>query len=224
MPDTFFGLSVLILLLLPGVIFAIQVDNSRPQRELSPLRELLSIAAVGALCDFISLALFGLVRAWFPLDTPDVGKIERNGYAYFKLHIVNEVWWTIALFGFSCLIAVLLGRFVPATAGKIVSGRITFNSAWWELFHLNPESRIYVGCELQDGSYIAGYLLRYSTEIDETQDRDLALVEPISYRAVGRQEASVLNKVGAISVSASQIKFLAVRYEEITSQQPPDSG
>lgn len=66
-----------------------------PSRELSSLRELISIAAVGALCDFVSLALFGLVRAWFPLDTPDVGKIVRIGNAYFKLHVVSEAWWIV---------------------------------------------------------------------------------------------------------------------------------
>lgn len=202
----------------------IQVDNRQPVRDLSPLRELISIAAVGALCDLVSLALFGIVRVWFPRDTPDVGKIARIGNAYFKLHVVSEAWWIVGLFGFSCLLAFILGKYRPLIAGAVVSGRITFNSAWWELFHLNPDSRIYVGCELQDGSYIAGYLLRYSTETDETPDRDLALVEPISYRAVGAQETTVLEDVGAVSISASQIKFLAVSYEEIPQPAEPNSN
>lgn len=176
---------------MPGVIFVIQVDNRRPVRDLSPLRELTSIAAVGALCDFVSLCLFGLLRAWFPPDTPDVGKIVRIGGAYFKLHVVSEAWWIVGLFAFSCLLAFLLGKYRPLIAGAVASGRITFNSAWWELFHLNPDSRIYVSCELRDGSNIAGYLLRYSTETDESPDRDLALAEPISYRSVGSQDSTI---------------------------------
>jgi Family of unknown function (DUF6338) len=216
MPDTLFGLCILILLFLPGVIFVIQVDNRRPVRELSSLRELVSIAAIGALCDLTSLILFGILRALFPGETPNVGKIIRVGAVYFRLHAVSEAWWILGLLGFSCGLAYVLGRYQPRLAGAVVSGRITFNSAWWELFHLNPQSRIYVSCELQDGSYIAGYLLRYSTETDETPDRDLALAEPISYRPVGRQEATVLDKVGAIVISASQIKFLTVTYEQVS--------
>lgn len=204
---------------MPGVVFAIQIDNQRPARDPSTLRELTTIGAIGALCDLICLVLFSAIRAIFPRNTPDVGKILRLGFPYFKVHAVSEFWWIVGLVIFSCGLAYALGRFQPRVAGAIASGDIAFNSAWWELFHTNPTSRMYVGCELQDGSYIGGYLFRYSSEIDETQDRDLALVEPIKYRPVGKQDAELLKNVGTVSLSASQIKFLAVTYEQAGGSQ-----
>jgi Family of unknown function (DUF6338) len=212
MPDTFFALSVLILLLLPGVIFAVQIDNRRPTRDLSPLREIAAVAGVGALCDFLILLLFGVFRALFPRLTPDVGSIVRFGTAYIEPHYISVGWWVAGLLVASCSLAYLLGRYRPGIAGRVASGNIAFTSAWWELFHMNEDSFIYVGCELQDGSYIGGYLLRYSTEVSETPDRELALSAPISYRPAGVPEDSELENVGAVTVSAGQIKFMSVAY------------
>lgn len=215
MPGTLFSLAILVLLLIPGMLFVIQVDNRRPTRDLSALRELIAIAAVGTLCDSIALMLFGTLRICFPKVTPDVGSLVLLGSAYVRLHFVSVVWWIAGLLTFSCGLAYLLGRCWPGVAGAVASGRITFTSSWWELFHMHPGTRIYVGCELDDGSYIAGYLLRYSTEADETPDRELSLTIPISYRPQGSTETRALNGVGAVSVRASQMKFMTVSYMQI---------
>jgi hypothetical protein len=215
MPDTLLGLAVLVLLLVPGVVFVIQVDNRRPTRDLSALRELVSIAAVGALCDSVALVVFSILRAFLPRQTPDVGGIARFGFSYAKLHLVSEGWWLAGLLVGSCALAYLLGRYWPGVAGAVASGSITFTSAWWELFHANPGTRIYVGCELQDGSYIAGYLWRYSTETDETPDRELALTGPVTYWPAGHPEPTEsMQNVGAVSIRASQMKFLTVTYQD----------
>lgn len=215
MPNTLFSLAILVLLLIPGVVFVIQVDNRRPTRDLSSLRELVSIAAVGALCDFITLVLFGVLRILLPRETPDVGNIVRVGSAYVRLHFVTDAWWAVGLLAFSCGLAYALGRFWPGVAGAVVSGRITFTSSWWELFHMHAGTRIFVGCELQDGSYISGYLLRYSTETDETPDRELSLTTPMYYRPLGGRESKPLDGIGAVSIRASQIKFMTVSYIQI---------
>ncbi len=150
MPSTLFGLAVLIILVMPGIVFAIQVDNRLPTRDLSPLRELTVIAGMGVICDSFILIIFGVIRAIFPGSTPDVASIEREGTSYVKLHFVSIGWWFIGLFLASCTLAFILGRYRPEIAGRVTSGNITFTSAWWELFHEHPDAYIYVGCQLED--------------------------------------------------------------------------
>lgn len=212
MPDTLLGLAILILLLVPGVVFVIQADNRRPTRELSALRELISIAAVGAICDFTVLVAFGILRAIYPRGTPNVGAMARLGFSYTRLHLVTDGWWVAGLLIASCVLAFFLGIFWPGVAGRVASGKISFDSAWWELFHQNKNSRIYVGCELQDGTYVVGFLWRYSTESEEIVDRELALAAPISHRSPGSADVSTLANVGAITVRASQMKYMTVTY------------
>lgn len=212
MPDTLFSLAVLIVLVIPGVVFAVQVDNRRPTRDLSSLRELAIIAGMGVICNSFTLLIFGIIRASFPAITPDVGSIERNGTGYIKLHFVSVGWWFVGLSLVSCGVAYVLGRFMPGIAGKVTSGKIAFNSAWWEAFHMHPDAYKYIGCQLQDDSYISGYLMRYSTEADETTDRDLALSAPISYQSDKDTQPRILDNVGAVIISASQLKFLTVTH------------
>jgi hypothetical protein len=212
MPSTLFALAVLIILIMPGIVFAIQVDNRLPTRDLSPLREFTLVAGMGVICDSFILIIFGVIRAAAPESTPDVGSIERLGTPYIRLHFVSIGWWFICLFLASCTLAFILGRYRPEIAGRVTSGDITFTSAWWELFHEHPGAYIHVGCQLEDGSYISGYLVRYSSEIDETPDRELALTAPITYRPAGDDKAGTLDDVGAVIISARQIKFLTVSY------------
>lgn len=212
MPDTLFSLAILILLLLPGVVFVIQIDNKRPSRELSALRELTSIAAVGALCDFVVLVIFGIIRTLFPKATPDVGQIERVGFAYARLHFVTEGWWITGLLAASCGLAFLLGTFWPNVAGKVASGNISFTSSWWELFHQHPEALHYVSCELQDGTYLAGYVWRYSSEPEEVSDREIILGAPIKVRPAGSGNESTLDNIAAVTIKASEMKYMTVSY------------
>jgi hypothetical protein len=213
-PDTLLGLSVLVLLFIPGVIFAIQADSRRPTRDLSSLRELITIAGTGAICDIAILLLFGFLRILFPRSTPNVGQLLRVGTSYARLHIVSLAWWLFGLFVAACVLAWLLGTFWPGIAGRIVAGKIQFDSAWWELFHAQPDCQNYVSCELTDGSYMAGPLFRYSTDTEETENRELVIAAPIMYRPVGYEKASELENVHVLSIRASQIKYLAVTYLE----------
>lgn len=227
MPDTLFSLAFLIVLVMPGVIFSIQVDNRLPVRDLSPLRELATIAGIGALCDAASFALFIIIRAITPSNTPDVGSIEQHGMLYARMHFVMVGWWSIGLFGVSCTLAYFLGKYRPQIAGRIPSGRIRFASAWWTAFHdhKHDNAYIYLGCELQDGSYVAGFLENYSTETDETPDRELILSEPLSYRPPGEKSIEEeMENVSAVILSASQLKFVTVTYTYVDPRQKLDNA
>ena len=85
-------------------------------------------------------------------------------------------------------------------------------SAWWRLFHDNPGSRIYVGCTLDDGSYVSGFLNSYSKVGTEHADRELTLRAPITYRPPQDSDAVQLDNVGAVAISARHIMLMTVTY------------
>jgi hypothetical protein len=220
MPTTIFALAVIVVLVLPGFVFANQVQSQVPVRNLSPLKEFATIAGVGLICDSFVLLIFGIIRALFPHSTPDVGDIERGGITYVRSHFVSTGWWFIGLFLASCMTAYALGKFRPQIVNRVEPGRIVFNSAWWELFYRQPNHYKYIGCYLRDDSYVAGYLMRFSPEADESHDRDLALSAPVSYHPVGGTNAIKLSNVDAAIINAGQIKFLTVTYTKRHPTQP----
>ena len=72
------------------------------------------------------------------------------------------------------------------------------------------------GCELTDGTHIAGTLCTNSTSVEETADRDIALVAPITYRPDEATAEAVLDDVGIVIVNAERIKFLTITYVDPT--------
>lgn len=118
----------------------------------------------------------------WPDHTPEVGRLLLEGSAYAAPRLGYLLLWGFAVLILSSGLALLLGvrpgpvqavaeRFAPA---------IVEVSAWYHVFDEGPEgARVYVGCDLRDGSYVGGLLEWYSTEVAETADRDLVIAEPI---------------------------------------------
>jgi hypothetical protein len=79
------------------------------------------------------------------------------------------------------------------------------------LFNQYPDKQVYVGAQLDDGTYLAGWVLSYSPNSDETADRELTLSGPISFRSPTADVVSELD-VGAIALSARRIQYLTVSY------------
>ncbi len=229
MPTTLVGLLLFIVVLAPGFCFVSAWDTRFPERQRSVFRETITVAFASLTLDVLVLGLFAIVRALWPSSTPDVGELIRQAHAYlvgasfphggyyrngvlqtqgsFLLpsHYVEVFIWAIALLGVACFGAWTAGNFLPWT--------FPFESSWSLAFAgARPENtEVYVGCELNDGGYIAGYLLSFSSEIEETEDRDLTLSGEIKYRPAGALEAED-QKVGSVVVSARDIKFLTVSY------------
>nr|WP_270890033.1 DUF6338 family protein [Streptomyces sp. DHE17-7] len=80
----------------------------------------------------------------------------------------------------------------------------------------------YVGCELVDGSYLAGVLKHFAHQAEETGDRELALAPPLQYRPHAGAPARPLTGHQLVSVSARQIKFLTVTY--LDRIPPPETS
>lgn len=89
-------------------------------------------------------------------------------------------------------------------------------SSWWILFDEDsvPEKFVpYAGIELDDGQWFEGYVGTFSTEAQDSPDRELILVSPMKYReAELRAEPEILEGVDAVTLSASRIRFVRVTY------------
>ena len=216
MPSDLVGLLIFVTLLMPGFVFLVQREIKTPNREISAFRETVTLAVVSLACNAVAVALFGLVRFLFPAQTPDFGRMVRDGFSYILPNYIAVGWWGIALLAFSSILAFMLGRFEP-TFTRSFTQRITFTSAWWELFHMHADSKIYVGCELEDNSYLGGYLLSYSTEVKETGDRELAISAPITCRLADGTEAE-LHDISAVTVSARRLKYHTVSYMDASEK------
>lgn len=99
-------------------------------------------------------------------------------------------------------------------------------SAWWILFDEDavPEKTVpYAGIELDDGQWFEGYVGTFSTEAQDSADRELILVSPMKYREAGlRAEPEALKGVDAVALSARRIRFVNVTYiaEEAAKAAP----
>jgi hypothetical protein len=100
------------------------------------------------------------------------------------------------------------------------------SSTWYHVFESVPPSDNgrnpypYVECHLSDGTYVAGRLSWYSTEIDETADRELSLVAPPEEHQSERNGAVTGNSI--VILSAREIRRMIVTWvdEPLPSQEP----
>jgi hypothetical protein len=220
-PSSFTGLVLFVLLLAPGFTFAAQRERRAPRRQRSAFGETVLLGLTSFLCDVAALLVFAVVRAAAPDHTPDVGRLVRDGRTYFDAHYAYLGWWALGLLALACAFGFVLGRWPPKFA-PVFADDITFTSAWWDLFEQYRDSKVYVGCELEDGSYLGGELFTYNSDEDETENRELALSAPITYRPAGFDDEVELDDIGAVTVSARQIKFLTVSYLPVDDEDASD--
>lgn len=221
MPTTLVGLLLFVVLLAPGLIFLARARVTRPVSKPSALREAARLGLLSVASDLGAIALFGVARGVFPNHTPDVGGLIRDPSRYFRSHYAYLVLWGTALLVVACILALLGAVALSSAAGqKILSWRglallvppsvdYAREPAWWQLFTNRPE-RIHVGCQLDDGTYVAGFLSTFSAESDETPDRELVLAGDLKIRVVGGALEDY--PASALVVSARRLQYLAVTY------------
>lgn len=93
-----------------------------------------------------------------------------------------------------------------------VTGPIRAESAWYRAFdtYARDTDEVIVGCELSDGTYVAGQLDYYSTDTAETTDRDLMLGRP-RFRTASGDDAGGQD-LDRVIVSARAIVRLDISY------------
>lgn len=212
MPTSLVGLLIFVVLLVPGFLSYLQRRALVPSRALSPLAETATLTTVSMLTNLIALSVFAAARLVLPTHTPDVGALITAPGTYVSAHLPYLLAWATGLLGVSCVLGVAVGA-RSSILGRVPLGRLTpvvvDVSAWYKMFEDQPNKRVYLGCDLQTGVYIAGVLDWYSTSTEETGDRDLVLGPPLT-KVVSGKEYPV--EVQRIILSARDIAALYVSY------------
>ena len=205
MPTTLWGLVLFLVLLAPGFVFTARRERVRSGRALSVFRESTSVALVSVAANGVVLGLFAVLRTVFPSWTPDVGALVRAPEKYAVEHYAQLTAWSAGMLAVATAAAFAVGGLRGREHQSAVS-------AWTLLFTAHPDAAVYVGCVLDDGSFVAGRLLSYSRSAEDVADRELTLTGPITYRAPEKTATSVLPDVGATAISARRIVLLTVSY------------
>jgi len=213
-PTTAAGLFIFAALLAPGFIHYVQRRRAVPQRTLSPLVETATLTTVSIVTNLVALGFFALIRTALPEHTPDVQRLLLEGKEYAAARTGYLFGWAALLLGLSCVLAFIIGvrphwiaRFTERFAPAIVDV-----SAWYHAFEDGPENaKVYLGCDLKDGTYVAGYLDWYSTEVAETADRDFVIAEPIEIRMPGDADSALVD-FPRVVISARDTARLYVSY------------
>lgn len=183
MPTTIGGLLIFGAFLVPGFLYYMQRRSRVPQRSLSPLVETAALTTVSMVTNVVALGLFGITRAVWPNHTPDIRRLFLEGSRYAAPRLGYLLIWGAAILIVSSTFALAFGMrpWPLATLVERFTPVIVDVSAWYHVFDEGPPgAKVYVGCDLRDGSYIGGLLDWYSTEVHETADRDFVIAEPIS--------------------------------------------
>jgi Family of unknown function (DUF6338) len=216
-PTTVLGVLLFVVLLAPGFAHALVKERRSPRQVFSVFRETVSLVLVGIVADTVCLLLFFLVQAIEP-DILDVTAFLRDPGGYAAVHYVRLTLLIVGLLGIAAAGAAVAAakpvrRLAGALRGRPAAGEHqAYLSAWWLLFTANPDSRVHVGCLLDDGSYVAGMLRSFNQAGDDVQDRELTLSGSISYRAPGAPQTTELPGVGAAAVNARRLQLIMVSY------------
>lgn len=222
MPSTLLGLAIFVICLAPGLAFIMARQRVAPQQTVSALRETAQLVCVSLVADVAVLAVFGVVRSVWPEHTPDVGRLVRQPGEYLRESYVSVAWWTVGLLAAATLLTWVAGsgRLLRLVRLPASAPHESATSAWWLLFQDKPGRRVHLGCVLDDGSYVSGWLASYNTSINESGDRDLTLAAPIRFRAKGAREATELADTSAVIISARTVALLFVSYQSTDRREP----
>lgn len=225
MPPTFTDFVALVVLLIPGFVYVAQRRARVPQRTLSTTAETATLVALSMICNGIVIAAFGLLRSLLPGHTPDVGALLLEGRSY----AAPRLGYLFAWAGGALLVSSALAALLGADPGPLVRLRRRVGSAapispastWYHILadQVPFDHYVYVGCDMGDGAYVGGVLEWFSTAVEETGDRDLALAAPLTYRPPHDTEDRLLD-VERLVVSNRDIVRMLVSYVRTTGDEP----
>ncbi len=243
MPTTLTGLLVFVVLLLPGFAYLVGKERNGTERRASPFRETVAIVAASVTSEVVVLGLFGVARWLWPSVTPNGGALVRRPAAYLAGtatspgHYAQVAIWLLGMLLLATAVA-YAATWPPirrAVSRLPLIGSFPHDStvsAWWILFEkwramqevrVGGRVEIEVGCVLDDGAYVSGYLSSFNASADDSPDRDLILQSPIQYRPPGAREPIPYLTASAVSIAASHVVTMFVGYldpEAITPAGP----
>ncbi|MFC8229380.1 DUF6338 family protein [Streptomyces sp. NPDC057287] len=233
MPTNIVGFVMLVVLALPGYVYHQALDRHVPKRVHTSFMELVSILFASVIVDAVTLSLLKAGSSFGLWYNPGFRALYRSPRTYVMDHFTAISIWSAAALALACVIGYGAGagqwrRLLPGLLQSRLHARTRRlepqHSAWWLLFREHRDADVYVGCVLDDGSYLAGLLHSYSRVPTEHGDRELTLRGDISYRPPGDDTTVVLPEVNAAAVSARRLTFVTVSYisrvEELPEETP----
>ena len=221
MPGTLSGLLFVFYALIPGYCYYAVRRRIAPTRRVSTVVEAANVIVMAMITNALILVIYGILQLvpWIRDHSPSVVHLLRDADDYL-LHSNSRlayvgIWAAVLLIGSSTL-AIALACPIGSVRKllKSNSARILEESVWDHVFFAEaPDDSItYLECYLHDGSYTAGRLAWYNSDIDDSLDRDLVLSRPITVTKVDGSELVEPGYDQFVVVSARDIRHIIVTY------------
>lgn len=208
-----YGVLALSLIILPGICYRTGREIRHRARLLQGFRETALLIFPGIVATFAGLVVFALIRWRTPDHTPDVGSFLREPGDYFRAHAPYLMGWIAGIELIACVGALLIGMAITRFLAK---NRMTPRSAWSNHFFEKPGDNSFichVQCHLVDGAVISGTLFSFNEDLEETQDRDICIEDPVYRPSMTAPESLEWNSdlfPSYAIVSAASIRFIVV--------------
>lgn len=223
-PSGLTGAVLFVVLLWPGFAhYSIRARN-RPGQQLTPLQEVVTIVSASLIAITSTGFLFIVIRVAWPAGTPDVRSLLFAPRTYLEANYVQIGWWAAGFLATAILgsmaVAVVQSetrlRRVRWLKWVVAQPDPSTMSSWWIAFsNRDPQKEhIYVGCAIEDGSFVSGRLHSFSQVAQDTPDRDLVLRAPISVRPPGGSQLEEIQNAALMTISARRILTTTVTYVE----------
>ena len=231
MPSTLIGLIIAVYVLIPGYCYYAVRRRLIPIRRVTTLVDAGNAIFVATITNTLILTVYGVTQVlpWIRDHSPNVVQLLRNPEDYL-LHSNSRLayvgmWAVLLLVGSSILAIVFALRSVPHRRQPRINtirkwwderypARVTDVSVWdYHFHHVAPDdSEIYLECHLHNGSYVAGTLAWYNTDIDDSPDRDLVLSRPLTVTSADGSELVEQGHHQQAILSAREISEMIVTY------------
>jgi Family of unknown function (DUF6338) len=200
MPTSLVGLVLFVVLLAPGMVYVRRRERQQAATPVSALRETTTIVLASVTCELLVAGLLAVARVVWPAGTPDVGALVRDPASAVRAGYASLTLWAVGLVASASLVALVAAAVnLPARIGGLVrrmrwlawlvvppTEGITPSAVWWNLLYARyPAASVHVGCVLDDGSYVDGWLSEFDPSPVASPDRELVLATPIRYRPPG---------------------------------------
>ena len=220
MPSTLVGLLVAVYLLIPGYCYYATRRRTVPTRPVSTVIEGANLLVVALVTNTSMLVIYVALQwvPWIRGHSPSIVDLLRDAEGYLLQSNARLAWvggWSVALLAGASALAVafayrlwpiepFLKRFAPALSDE---------SVWHRYFFIGApkDSYVYLECHLTDGSYVAGPLVWYNTDLEDSPDRDLVIGQPLTL--LGPDGEPTEGSPGAQAIlSAREIGQILVTY------------
>ena len=220
MPSTLIGLLVAVYALIPGYCYYAVRRRTVPTRPVSTVVEGANLLVVAVVTNTVTLALYGVLQwvPWFGDHSPSMVEILRDTKGYLlesNARLAYLGGWALGLLAVASVLAMAFAnRLWPIKRlATLFAPALSDESVWHRYFELEkPEKAyVYLECRLTDGSYVAGPLVWYNTDIEDHPDRELVLGQPLTVLGPAGERLTPSPNSQAI-LSAREIRRILVTY------------